>query len=623
MKNIAVLNRFTLKNSILRKFVLLLLLFTMVPLLILGVISYLVSSDILKNELNGSMIKAQDKLTANIDLNLNVLIGAVVSLSNDQKIKSYIQDPSDPSPENRENEKGIYINTQLKDLIISLKFPVQAFIIDYQGMVYGNKDYLTPQQSVSIASRITGSEWYKKLFRYDDSVFWIGRLKTYDDQSGGEYLLYFGKNILDGDDYLGTVIFGLQEYFISKQINQLKISDESTVLVVDEAGNLIVKSEDSNPESPFGDIGFLTEVMKNNSGSYSTHIREKKHMVNFQTLAYFGWKVVAITPEDSIYRKMYFIRNTTFVLMILSFVLILASILIIRRSIVSPIIHLSRLMKKVRQGNLEVASQIVRSDEIGILSDGFNSMVREIRSLIEAIKADEQTKRELEFKVLQAQIKPHFLYNTLNSIKWMAEIKHEKNIVRAVTTLVKMMEYTMNERNTPVTLKQELEYIRSYLHLSNIRYGNNIDSEVEIEEELQEAGMPKLILQPIVENSVTHGLIRIQGRGRIRVSAIKTGPDLLITVEDNGIGMEEQTAARLPDPKYIRPKSDKPGGMGLRNVNERLKIEYGDQYGLRLHSSPGNGTRVQILLPFRKLEEDQAESCERTGCKQDENTDCR
>ena len=577
-----------------KKFILSFLGFALIPLVILGSVSYYVSANILKNELNSSTSRTMDKLAANIDLNIQGLTGTANLLSSNMYIQSYIQ-MNTSAGEGKESME--YINTTLLHTMASSKIPINMYIIDSSNILYMNRNYYTPQKSKELSEKIQDSQWFKDLFKFDTKTFWIGLLRNYDDLSGGEHVLYIGKNIVDKDVYLGTLIIGIPDYFISKQLNNLKISDESVVFLVDDSGSIVFKSEDSSA----GNRNVDTIVRKGNferrTGSFLTVLNKKRHMVNYQALTNFGWRIVAITPEASIYQKLFFIRNITGFLMLVSHLFIIISLLIVKSNMVSPIINLSRLMKRVRKGEMDARSEIDRSDEIGVLSDGFNSMLDEINKLISTIKIDEQTKRDLEFKVLQAQIKPHFLYNTLNSIKWMAEIKGDKNIAKAVTTLVKMLEYNMNDRSIYVKLGQEIEYLKWYIHLSNIRYGNCIESNFEIEAGLEDIYILKLILQPVVENSVNHGLIGRSGKGIINISVKKQGDDVAITITDNGKGIDNATLHSLLEHLASGQKPSKPGGMGLKNVNDRIKMEFGPEYGLIISSNPGEGTEVWIMLP--------------------------
>jgi len=282
---------------------------------------------------------------------------------------------------------------------------------------------------------------------------------------------------------------------------------------------------------------------------------------------------------------------------------IIASILLVRAGVVAPIIDLSRLMRRVRQGDLDVRSPVSRRDEIGILADGFNGMVADIGVLIGRIKTEERAKRDMELRVLQAQIKPHFLYNALNAIKWMAEIKSEKGIAKAIAALVRMLEYNLGDRGDRVPLREEIDYLRSYIHLSNLRWGNGIESEFAVTADAGGTAVLRLLLQPLAENAVVHGLAAHQGRGRIVVGAERRGDDLVIRIEDDGAGFDPASAAT----------GGGTGGLGIRNVRERIRMEYGDPYGLTIDSAPGAGTRCELRLPFRAFEQGGGDSGARAG----------
>jgi two-component system, sensor histidine kinase YesM len=590
-----------LKNSILAKLVLLISLLTIVPILVLGTVSYNVSGNILKKELKASAEKAQDKIVANIDLGLHDVAGITSSLSESSKILAELQAEGNMSQDVKRAKYAQLLN----GIQTSSSFPVQVMFIDSKENLFYDAIFLdnyNPNKIIDdMQDKVTHSQWYRNLFKYDSKLIWLGRMENYDIQSGGKTILYIAKNITNGDSYIGTVLIGLQEYYISKQLNNALISSESSIFLLDEDDQIILSSEDSNEalKSQFTSMGRGDLKRKLDSGFVKAG--NVDFIVNQNRFSYFGWQLVQLTPEKSLFSKFYYIGNLTMLLMAACFVMIVIAMLLLKQHMIGPVLYLSKTMRKVQDGDLSVRSTLVRSDEIGILSNGFNKMISEINNLIIRIKTEEKAKREMEFNVLQAQIKPHFLYNALNSIKWMADIKSQGNISKAVTTLVKMMEYNMNERSKFVTLKQELEYLSWYVHLCSIRYGNSFDCAYDMDEDLQGTFIIKLILQPIVENSITHGICGISGRGLITLSCRRQQSDMKITISDNGRGIHAESLEKIRrNLSAGNMRKDKPGGMGISNVNNRLGAEYGPGYSLEIDSGTGMGVTVSMLVPIHE-----------------------
>lgn len=300
-------------------------------------------------------------------------------------------------------------------------------------------------------------------------------------------------------------------------------------------------------------------------------------------------------------------RSNIWILVLLGvclLVLVLSAIitLYLTRTISLPVEKLKKRMDKIAQGNFLLDSGIEWNSELGDVGRGINRLSQDIVALMDSRLADEKQKQELEYRMLQNQINPHFLYNTLNSIKWMATIQNATGIAEMTTSLSRLLRSIAKDNRRLMPLKDELSLLDDYFLIQKYRYGSTVTMVTEIEEEALLGGLiPRFTLQPLVENAIFHG-IEPKGRGDIVVRVTKSGyTDLLITIEDNGVGMTaEQIATILTVP------GDEAKGMleniGLRSVNERLQLAFGREYGLSIESVPGRYTLMKLLLPFRQRE---------------------
>ncbi len=264
----------------------------------------------------------------------------------------------------------------------------------------------------------------------------------------------------------------------------------------------------------------------------------------------------------------------------------------------APIKRLTRRLSLIAQGDFSRDPSIETNDEVGAIGRQINQMSGQIDSLLKNRIQDEKEKKDLEIKMLQAQINPHFLYNTLDSIKWIATVQKNTGIVQVVTALSSLLKNMAKGFNEKVTLRQELDFLENYIIIEKIRYIELFDVETQVDDErLYDAKIIKLTLQPIVENSIFSG-IEPSGRfGLIRIHAWKEAADLCATVEDNGIGIEPENLGRLLTDTSKITKSTM-SGIGLPNVDRRLKLVYGEKYGLTIESEPDRYTRVTIRLPL-------------------------
>jgi two-component system sensor histidine kinase YesM len=276
----------------------------------------------------------------------------------------------------------------------------------------------------------------------------------------------------------------------------------------------------------------------------------------------------------------------------------------IPNSIVKPIHHLIDVTNEVAKGDLTVCAKVTSGIEVRKLSDSLNSMIEKIDSLLAAVKTDETNLREAELELLQSQINPHFLYNTLDTIIWLAESGKQDQVVKMVKSLSNFFRTSLNHGDGMVTLREEERHVHSYLQIQQVRYQDILEYDIDFPDSLMEAIIPKITLQPLVENALYHGIKNRRGKGKITLNAANAGDDIIISVADNGIGMNRerlnQVIALLDKPAgstNIYPKHD---SYGLYNVNERIKLKFGGHYGISIESEYGKGTCVKVKIPFKK-----------------------
>lgn len=256
-------------------------------------------------------------------------------------------------------------------------------------------------------------------------------------------------------------------------------------------------------------------------------------------------------------------------------------------------------MKKVESGNfdIDIDIDVQGDDEVKRLSRAFNMMVKRIRSLMEQIISEQEAKRKSELKALQAQINPHFLYNTLDSIVWMNENKDYVGVTTMVVALSQFFRISISRGRELITVSDEIEHIKSYLIIQKIRYKNKFKFSIEAQPEALGYKTLKLILQPIVENAIYHGVEQLYDEGIIKINVSIDGDTILFQVTDNGYGIKPDILKDILNKKANEKDS---GGVGLKNVNERIKLFFGEQYGIEIDSILDVGTTVNIRIPIIK-----------------------
>lgn len=300
----------------------------------------------------------------------------------------------------------------------------------------------------------------------------------------------------------------------------------------------------------------------------------------------------------------------TLLILVVFAVLVLASIFlsfIIPNSIVKPIEHFVEITNQVAKGDLTVRADILSGSEVAELGNSLNIMIEKINNLLVKVKIDETNLRKAELELLQSQINPHFLYNTLDTIIWLAESGRQEDVVEMVGALSDFFRTSLNYGSGMVTLREEERHVRSYLQIQQVRYQDILQYEIDFPENTKDAIIPKITLQPLVENALYHGIKNRRGKGLIVVSAVSNGNEVEIKVTDNGIGMNEEqlqvVQARLEKRDREGEKNRKRESYGIYNVNERLKLKFGESYGLSISSEYGDGTCARVKIPYEQLEQ--------------------
>ena len=305
--------------------------------------------------------------------------------------------------------------------------------------------------------------------------------------------------------------------------------------------------------------------------------------------------VISLIPESELFFEINQLQKRNLVILTIVMTLSLFCLFYTSRQIIVPIRHLSKIMKIAESGDFSTHIQVDRMDEVGMLSVSYNSLLDKINELIHEVYLQKIASSESQFQMLQSQINPHFLYNTLESISMMATINDDETTAEMATELGGLLRYSISNINQPVSLSEEIAQLKKYVSLLERRFRSQYSITINIDARYYSISMPKLILQPILENAIYHGMASVRSDGKIVVSAEKADPHtLLLTVSDNGSGMSEEKVRNLN--AYINEKNDLFKGIGMRNVNRRIKLFCGPEYGLTVYSSADKGTTVAVRI---------------------------
>lgn len=445
-------------------------------------------------------------------------------------------------------------------------------------------------------SMVKEEEWFKKTLELQGKTFWRG--PHAELFKAGTFISGL-RAIKSVKNYQVTLAVASVEVNISTLadiLGGITLGRTGYVLLVDKEGRVLYHRDPQKLGTVIQE-DYISRVLGSaGAGNFLTTLGDRKTLIFYTTVEATGWKLVGVVPYKEAGGTARVIQNYTLLAIILSALAAALWAYRIASGITQPLGKLLQVMREVEKGDLSVRAEAATSDEISVLASGFNRMLHRIEGLIGQVVEATAKQKEAELKTLQAQVNPHFLYNVLESINWMAISRGAMDISKMVTSLAGIMRYSLSPREE-VTLKEEIENIKRYLAIQKMRYGEKIDYVLDIAPGIENILIPKFTLQPLVENALVHGLEPKTGKGEIKISGYLKGEDIFLMVEDNGVGCEEGIIQEM--------LAGKTGGhLGLKLVEERIKIKFGPSYGLSFHSQPGQGTLVSLRLPRREAEED-------------------
>ncbi len=338
------------------------------------------------------------------------------------------------------------------------------------------------------------------------------------------------------------------------------------------------------------------KATKYEDGSHVERFQGQKRLVTIKTVGYTGWKIVGVSFMEENFQNNFQIRMFVLFLFIFTILLLLVANTFVSSKIADPIMELEKSVKELEQGHLDTHIAIGGSYEIRHLGETIKSMAEQMRKLMQDIVTEQESKRKSEFDALQSQINPHFLYNTLDSIVWMVENERYQEAIVMVTSLAGFFRVGLSKGKNIITLKDELNHAGSYITIQHMRFRDKFTFHINAEKEILSMATIKLIVQPLLENAVYHGMEFMDGDGEIEVNAYAKENSLYIDVTDNGMGIPEEEIDGLL--KRDSKHRGKGSGIGLKNVHERIQLYFGENYGLTILSEADVGTTVRIHLPL-------------------------
>ncbi len=556
--------------------------FTAVIILSMLIISFALYGMFSRNAEERAAFSTQ-QIMNQVNINLEVYLKGMVEISD--IIRSNFEEDTE------ENKKSIINLLEVTSKIRKDIVTVAVYKKDGQLIISYPKGTLNKNLSVS------DQEWFRQSFQNP-----IGYIfepphvqRIFEGKRPWVVSLCKGSSTYSSDGELQNWVTMVDMNFsvIEQLCQNVTLGKTGYIYIIDDNGRIIY-----HPQQQLIYTGLknenISDALARRQGSYFDKFQGKQRIMTVKNISYVGWKMVGISYVDELTENKKNFSNYLILIFALGVVFEIGASIFISRKVSQPIKRLERQMKLVENGDFSIQLDVKGEDEVKKLSKSFNMMVVRIKHLMEEVIREQEEKRKSEFKALQAQINPHFLYNTLDSIIWMNENQKYEGVTTMVAALAQFFRVSISKGREFIKVSDEIEHARSYLIIQKVRYKDKFDFTIDAGPEVLRQQTIKLILQPIIENAIYHGINKLQEKGEICIKAYLENECIVFAVSDNGYGIKPSVLKGILDKE---PQSDLSSGVGLKNVNERIKLTYGDQYGLEIVSELDEGTTVFIRIP--------------------------
>ncbi|MBO8436819.1 MAG: sensor histidine kinase [Spirochaetes bacterium] len=543
----------------------------------------LVVTILVSGAIEDNAMQSATEIVTQVNNNLSTYINDIIDVSD------YIRELARTSS-SLENDS---IMTRLEALVSSRDDLVGISVFSTDGnmlistrpAIYDSKD--------SIASEL----WFSRALGGEGDFFFTGPQRS--SLGGNGYVISYSTTIsyrAMSKAIPAVLLIELNFNAVAELLDSAHLSDTGYIYIISNDGDLVYhpKQRIMDDVLQHEDLESINEHV---FGSYISTFEGRERLTIIQTVGHTRWRLVGIAFMDELLEPLKLFRITLVAIMFFSIIVLIITSSLIAMHITRPLRELETNMRRVRDGDFTFTAPHYGSKEVESLSRSFELMIIRIEELMDKVRTTEALKRQRELDALQAKINPHFLYNTLDSVVWMAESGDNQGVVKMVTALASLFRISIAKGHDIITLKEELSHVESYLDIQSMRYRDKFRFTIDLPKELENTPTIKLIIQPIVENSIYHGIKYLQEEGLIEIKVRAEGDNIEIIIHDNGIGMDEETKASLTKKNRDRKHLTDGNGIGIENIDERIKLSYGNEYGLKIESELDEGTTVTITIP--------------------------
>ena len=495
------------------------------------------------------------------------------SLAENEKIKTYAQTPSQ---ENAEQLRQLFATILKTDLDL-----VSAILVTKDGNLISTDPELTMKTSADMMKE----KWYQDAIHKGAMPILTPARRTVSHTIGEKWVISIMQEVVDKDGKnLGVVRLDIGYKTLEAYLDQLQLGKEGFTFIVN-ANHDFVYHPKKAVYSSNAEMKAMAPYLSVKNG----YVKSKQAYVSQYQIPNSGWTLIGVSSMEQLHAVQTQILWSFIGTGLFALGVCLIGIWFVLRLWIKPLRDLQATILKVGSGHSDLRANETGSPELVDLARQFNIMLDRIDQLMIAVKEEEQNVRKYELQALSSQINPHFLYNTLDTIVWMAEFNDSKRVVEVTKSLAKYFRLALNQGHEQISLKDEIDHVRQYLFIQKQRYGEKLQYEIKELKQYNDYKIPKLILQPLVENAIYHGIKEMNRQGMIRVSVSENDTQLIVSIYDNGRGF---VASETTNATLVRL-----GGVGLKNVNQRLQLQFGKSYHMEIKSEENTYTEIRLYFP--------------------------
>lgn len=554
---------------------------------------YLESNSILKKNVRESTVQITKQTAESLSFILNVGIDTSDFISSDQNIqKAALELEGNLTFNQRRNTQ--YINTLLNNYVYSNSFVKIVYVLKEEGTGWGSGTFSEARLK---NIRLSDQEWVKEAIHKDGELVWQGL--QYDDFNGGgintDLILPVGRVLKDFDtlNNIGLVQVHLDGRSILKTIEQLKLGKTGKFFVVDKNGMIMIDSNLDSINKKVENPDLYHYIVGNDAVEFEFEVNSLPYYGVKQPLSN-GWMLVSTVPIHEISGQLDRLQSWIIVSAGVFSLLAIGIGLFIASRVTKPIRQLSGSMLQVQKGDLKARANVDSSDEIGFLSKQFNEMLFDIDNLMQQVKTEQSEKHHAELRAVMHRVHPHFLYNTLSTLRWLINSNQNERASHVLSALTHLLEANMAKSGSIIMIEEELDIIRKYLVILELRYEKTFHLALDIEPGTEKLLIPRMLLQPVVENAIFHGIVPMNTDGRISIKIHFDDGDLEFLITDDGLGISDDKVKILNNPENAVEKGKI--GIGLRHIFDTLRLYYGQSWDWSISSGSDQRTVVRILL---------------------------